>query len=188
LRKMLAAVAVERVTHYTHRLADRDEALRRCADLCAAAERDVLVLGWPDELDELQPALARLVGAGVGVTVLSFGQMTHEVGDVHHHRAGAPETVVQLFGGRLLLLIADLEQVVVAGFVEGEAWGILTDDPAVITLASHFVRFDMSVQLLMSRLEGSKELAEWSDDPQLKKINSNGTAAAWLRHLKPDTV
>jgi sugar-specific transcriptional regulator TrmB len=185
LRKMLATVAAERVTHYTHRLADRDEALRRCADLCAAAQNDVLALGWPEELDELRPAFARASSVGVDISVLAFGELRDPVGTVLRHRNGSPESVVDLFGGRLLLLIADLEQVVVAGFVETDAWGILTDDPAVITLASHFVRFDMSVQLLMARLEGSRELEEWINDPELKRINANGTAAAWLRHLRP---
>jgi sugar-specific transcriptional regulator TrmB len=185
LRKQLSSVAIEQATHYTHRLADREETLRRCMDLCAAAKRDVLVLGWPEELHDLRRALARAQTGGAAVKILSFGEFVDPVGEVHLHRSGSAESVVELFSGRLLVLIADLEEIIVAGFVDDEAWGILTDDPAVITLGSHFVRFDMSVQLLMTRLEGDPVLAEWLADPALKRINENGTAIAWLRHLRP---
>jgi EmrB/QacA subfamily drug resistance transporter len=159
LRKMLATVAVERTTHFTHSLAERQEALRRCQDLCVGAQNELLLLAWPDELGEMTQALRRAHSAGVNVNVLCFGETDEPVGRVQTHVMAPPKDVFESLGCRLLVLVADLEQVVIAGFVDDEAWGILTDDPAVVAVASEFVHFDMAVQVELALVEDQPEFA-----------------------------
>jgi sugar-specific transcriptional regulator TrmB len=178
LRRSLAAVSVQRTSRYTHALADRAEAIRRSEDMCLGARDELLVLAWPEDIAPIKSALRRAHTSGVTVRVLTMGLDPDPVGHTFEHIEGPPDEVLSTLGSRMFVFVADLEQTVIAGFSEFDSWGIFTDDPAVIAVASQFVRFDMTVQLMMKRLSGQSVIAEWRADPETKLIAGRSTRTA----------
>jgi hypothetical protein len=94
----------------------------------------------------------------VEVSVVSFGTEPFDgPGNVHEHRYSAPETVLEEFGYRLVVVVGDRREAVVGGFGDGAAWGVYTADPAVALMAAEFVRQDIVLQILADRV-GAAEL------------------------------
>jgi hypothetical protein len=81
------------------------------------------------------------------------------------------------------VLAADREQVVIAGLLQDEAWGILTDDPAIAALATEFIRFDIVVQHYFAQTDPSVLATLKMDDQTAAFIRKKPTAAGLLRRL-----
>jgi hypothetical protein len=181
---MLPKLAVRPSVHYTHSLPSRSEVLGRCQDLIATARTDMIILTWPEEYKVLEPALRRAEKDGVDISMVLFGSESEVVGRAFEHVfASGPEVMGDL-GCRLHVLVSDHEAVVVAGLLEDEAWGVFTDDPAVVMLASEFIVFDMSVQHFVKYV-GPERLADWKKNNRvdLSFFRGRSSPAALLRRL-----
>jgi sugar-specific transcriptional regulator TrmB len=182
LRSALPEVASPPQVRLVHSLLDRSSLLARAEDVVSAARNDLFLSGWPEEISELKPLVRRAADEGVDVSVVSFGEDPQPVGNTVAHRFSKPEVVLENLGCRLLVVSADREQAVIGGVVNGEAWGVYTDDPAVVLVAVEYVRHDIAMHLIAEKFDLEDFEQFWTSDPALNHLRADhGSAAAMLR-------
>jgi hypothetical protein len=77
---------------------------------------------------------------------------------------------------------ADREQAVIGGVVNGDAWGVFTDDPAVVLVAVEYVRHDIAMHLIAEKFDLEDFEQFWTSDPALRRLRADhGAPAALLR-------
>lgn len=164
-----------------HSLADRTSLLARAEDVVAAARDELFVSGWPDEVAALKPITRRADAEGVDVSVVVFGDDPEPVGRTTTHRYSSPEVVLENLGCRLLVVAADREQAVIGGVVNGDAWGVYTDDPAVVLVAVEYVRHDIALHVIADKFATEDFETFWTSEPALLRLRADhGIPAALL--------
>lgn len=178
----LPEVASPPQVRIVHNLTDRDSLLARAEDVVGVARNDLFLSGWPAEIEPLKPSVRRAEAEGVDVSVVSFGEDPDPVGQTTRHRFSTPEVVQENLGCRLLVVSADREQAVIGGVVNGDAWGVFTDDPAVVLVAVEYVRHDIAMHLIAEKFAPDDFEAFWANDPALRRLRADhGIPAALLK-------
>jgi sugar-specific transcriptional regulator TrmB len=188
LRPMFDKLGKPQGVHFTHALQSRAEILDRAQDLIASARSELALIIWPEELSDLDPTLRRAADNGVDITVVSFGEPEPDaVGRTFSHVFSSPEEALAGMGCRVLVVVADREQVVTGGLLHDAAWGVLTDDPAIAAVATMLVQFDVFVQHFVHQLD-PKTVAAFRglDDPQLAFLRGRTTLGPLVRQLADD--
>lgn len=186
LRGTLAELAAPPQVRLVHNLSDRASLLARAEDVVAAARKDVFLSGWPTELEPLKPAARRAEADGVDVSVVTFGEDPDPVGQTTPHRFSQPAVVLENLGCRLLVVCADREQAVIGGVVNEDAWGVYTDDPAVVLVAVEYVRHDIAMHLIAEKFAPDDFESFWASDPALLRLRADhGAPAALLKRGAP---
>lgn len=181
LSSALPQVAAPSQVRLVHNLSDRESLLARAEDVVAAARTDLFLSGWPAEIAPLKSTVRRADAEGVEVTVVTFGEDPEPVGSTFPHRFSSPEVVLENLGCRLLVVAADREQAVIGGVVDGDAWGVYTDDPAVVLVAVEYVRHDIAMHLIAEKFAPEDFETFWKSDPALRKLRADhGIPAALL--------
>ncbi|GAA1866428.1 helix-turn-helix domain-containing protein [Pseudonocardia ailaonensis] len=181
LTSALPQVAAPSQVRLVHNLTDRESLLARAEDVVAAARTDLFLSGWPAEIAPLKPTVRKADDEGVDVTVVTFGEDPDPVGTTYPHRFSEPEVVLENLGCRLLVVAADREQAVIGGVVDGDAWGVYTDDPAVVLVAVEYVRHDIAMHLIAEKIPPEEFEAFWTSDPALRRLRADhGIPAALL--------
>ena len=182
LREALPEIASPTQVRLVHSLSDRSSLLARAEDVIAAARTDIFLSGFPAELDPLKPAARRAEADGVDVSVVTFGEDKDPVGSTTPHRFSAPEVVLENLGCRLLVVSGDREQAVIGGVVGSDAWGVFTDDPAVVLVAVEYVRHDIAMHLIAERFAPEEFESFWTENPRLRRLRADhGAPAALLK-------
>jgi sugar-specific transcriptional regulator TrmB len=140
LRAELPRLGVPAQTFQSYNLDDRRAVLERAAVLIRAARRGIWAAIWPADMPDLAPLLDEARRADVDVTVLLGGDRSGPSAAAFWHRNAPHDSVLAHLGYRLLVLIADNNQAVIAGFQGAHTWGSFTDNPAVVLLAVEYVR------------------------------------------------
>ncbi|MFD1825052.1 MULTISPECIES: TrmB family transcriptional regulator [Mumia] len=162
-----------------HGLDSQPGLVLRAQDVVAAARHDLFVSGWPSEIETLKDLMKEAAGRGVEVSVVSFGRDSDPVGSTTEHRYSEPDVVLENLGCRLLVVAADRNQAVIGGLTERGAWGVYTDDPAVVLVAVEFVRHDIAMHLVVDRLLDPAAFEEfWVNDDAIKRLRADHGAAA----------
>jgi sugar-specific transcriptional regulator TrmB len=182
LEDSLARVAVLPEAHLIHNLSRHEDIISRAADVVTGARRELFLSGWPEDLCLIKPLVRKADRAGIDVSVMSFGEDDDPVGRTYSHRFSTPEVVYRNLGCRLLVVVADRQEVLIGGFLEDDAWGVYADDPAVVLVAVEYVRHDIAMQVLAERVGPDKVRDFWLSDPELMRLRSDdGVPALALR-------
>lgn len=182
LRGALAEVAAPPQVRLVHNLSDRASLLARAQDVIAEARKDVFLSGWPSELEPLKAVARQAEADGVDVSVVTFGEDPEPVGQTIPHRFSTPDVVLENLGCRLLVACADREQAVIGGVVNGDAWGVYTDDPAIVLVAVEYVRHDIAMHLIAEKFAPDDFESFWQSDPAVLRLRADhGAPAALLR-------
>ncbi len=182
LRNALPEIAAPTQVRLIHSLTDRVSLLERAEDVIAAARTDVFLSGFPAEIEPLKASARRAIDSGVEVSVVSFGEDPDPVGNTTTHRFSPPEVVLENLGCRLLVVSGDREQAVIGGVVNSDAWGMYTDDPAVVLVAVEYVRHDIAMHLIAERFAPDDFESFWTSDPVLSRLRADhGASAALLK-------
>ncbi|MCU1454113.1 MAG: transcriptional regulator, TrmB [Acidimicrobiales bacterium] len=148
----LDAVTQPREVPVSHHIEGREAVLQRAVDLVGSAKRELYVSGWADDLHELEPALRAAQQLGVDVMIVRFDGAGPLPGHVTEHRFPDPTALLEQGGCRLLVVVEDRRQVLIAGSVDEQMWAVSSDDPALITLATEGLRSDRAVQALVAEV------------------------------------
>ncbi|MGI5272346.1 TrmB family transcriptional regulator [Nonomuraea sp. CA-218870] len=180
LREALPEVASPTQVRLIHNLTDRSSLLTRAEDVVAAARRDLFLSGWPAEIEPLKALARRAEADGVDVSAVVFGDDPDPVGHTTQHRFSSPKVALENLGCRLLVVVADREQAVIGGVVNEEAWGVYTDDPAVVLVAVEYVRHDIAMHLIVEKFAAEDFETFWKSDPALLRLRADHGAPATL--------
>ncbi|GAA4530619.1 MULTISPECIES: TrmB family transcriptional regulator [Nonomuraea] len=180
LRESLPEVASPTQVRLIHNLTDRSSLITRAEDVVSAARRDLFLSGWPAELEPLKPLARRAESDGVDVSTVVFGDDPDPVGHTTQHRFSSPKVALENLGCRLLVVVADREQAVIGGVINDDAWGVYTDDPAVVLVAVEYVRHDIAMHLIVEKFAAEDFETFWKSDPALLRLRADHGAPATL--------
>lgn len=183
LSEQLPAIATPPQVHLLHGMEGRESLMARATDVVAAAKHDLFVSGWPDEVATLKQLMKEADAAGAETSVVSFGPDPDPVGHTTEHTHSSPEVVLENLGCRLLVVAADRKQAVIGGLTGQGAWGVYTDDPAVVLVAVEYVRHDIAMHLITDRFIDAEQFEDfWANDAEVKRLRADhGAAAEMLR-------
>ncbi|MER5648447.1 helix-turn-helix domain-containing protein [Streptosporangium sp. NPDC002524] len=189
LEVSLPAIVAPPKAHLIHNLKDAGALLARAEDVVAGARGDLFLSIWPEEMGLLSSLVRRAVERGVETSVMHFGTAREQVGNLYEHRFPSPPPFLDEQGGlkenpdhRLLVVAGDRREALVGGFAGGTAWGVYTEDPAVVAMAVEYVRQDIALQIVADRVghEAMREI--WATDPDLRRfLADRDRPAALLR-------
>lgn len=183
---LLPAIAAAPTVHLLHNLTGSAALLERAADVVAGARRELFLSLWPEEMALLGTEVARAEGRGAAVTSVAFGDLGSTVGRTYQHTLSTPEVVLENLGCRLLTVVGDRTEAVVGGFTETGAWGVYTDNPAVVLLAVEYIRHDIAIQLMGEHFDADQIRAFWREDPDMNRLRADrGFPAAALQASEP---
>ncbi len=174
LSTSLPMVSAPRDAHLTQQIRGRRQVLDRAKDVIESAASDLLVSIWPPEVPEVIDELRRAAGRGVEVTTIVFGeaQTLDGIGSVFEHRFSAPEIVEERLGCRLFAFVADRSNVLTAGAVGDETWGMWCDDPATALVVAEYIRHDMAIQSILRSPHGAALRGLWDESEELQKLRA----------------
>lgn len=171
LRGLLTTIAVDLRVHLIYNISGRAALMDRFIELLRSAQRELYVSAWPDELEVLHPLLVSAQRAGVEVFLLSFGTVNDaSLEHMYLHTLSPPNQILSRLGCRLSVAVADRREVVIGGLLGPEAWGVFTDNPAVVQLAGEYVRHDIAIQLMGHHFDRDAVSAFWEHDPDLQQL------------------
>lgn len=160
LQAELPSLAAPQEAHLIHNITSYQPLIQRCEDVIRDARRELFVSIWPEELELLRPFIEQAQDRGVDVTMLVFGEEPPEIGHTYRHRFSPPDFVLDYLGYRLFVVVGDDRQSVVGGSHGADAWGVYSDNPAVVTLSMEYVRHDIAMQLLGSQF-GATQVTDY---------------------------
>jgi HTH-type transcriptional regulator, sugar sensing transcriptional regulator len=174
LATSLPMVSAPRDAHLTQQIRGRRHVLDRAKDVIESASSDLLVSIWPPEVPELLDELRRASARGVEVTTLIFGapDALDGIGTVFEHRFSAPEIVEERLGCRLFAFVADRSNVLTAGAVGDDTWGMWCDDPATALVVAEYIRHDMAIQSILGSPHGVNLRGLWDESEELQRLRA----------------
>jgi HTH-type transcriptional regulator, sugar sensing transcriptional regulator len=182
LDMMLPAIAAPPTVHLIHNLSGVASLLDRARDVVAGARRELFLSIWPEEMTALRETVVRAEQRGVAVTSIAFGDIGDPVGRTYQHALSTPEVVMENLGCRMLTVVGDRQEAVIGGVTETGAWGVYTDNPAVVLLAVEYIRHDIAIQLMGDHFDADQIRDFWREDPDMNRLRADrGLPAATLQ-------
>ena len=179
---MLPAIAAPPTVHLIHNLSGAASLLDRAGDVIAGARRELFLSIWPEEMTALGDLVEQAEARGVAVTSIAFGDLGDPVGHTYQHALSTPDVVLENLGCRMLTVVGDRQEAVVGGFTETGAWGVYTDNPAVVLLAVEYIRHDIAIQLMGDHFDADQIRDFWREDPDMNRLRADrGLPAATLQ-------
>lgn len=173
LRGLLPSVTAPSQVHLIHNIGDPDSLIARAQDVVAGARWDLFVSSFPEELEPLWPLLSEAEQRRVDITLMSFGEPSQTVGHSFTHRYSSPEVVVTNLGCRLLVVVGDRREAIIGGLHNSSAWGVYTDNPAVVMLAVEYIRHDVAMHVIADHMPEAALEEFWTSDPELQRLRSD---------------
>lgn len=122
-----------------------DAILDHARALIRAAEGDIYLSVWSDEISSLLDDLEDADGRGVGIAGMLYGVDPPRVGwwQQHSYR----ETVASRIGGRMLTLVTDAAEALIAHIPDsGEASAVRTRSPVLTLVAEEYLIHELTLQ------------------------------------------
>lgn len=158
--------------HVVHQLQSTSTVIDRARDLIGQSRREILSLVFPEELPYIRDDLAEADKRGVDVTTVLMGNDDVDVGvgRLHQHRFRPAAKIEERVGGRLLILVGDVDAALISASTPGGMSGMFTNDWAVVLVALELIRHDVALQILAER-HGWAQMSEMlASDPDLSRL------------------
>jgi sugar-specific transcriptional regulator TrmB len=182
LDAMLPAIAAPPTVHLIHNLSGAAALLDRARDVISGARQELFLSIWPEEMAALRDTVVRADARSVAVTAIAFGDVGTPIGRTHQHELSTPDVVLENLGCRMLTVVGDRQEAVIGGFTDAGAWGVYTDNPAVVLLSVEYIRHDIATQLMGHHFDAEQIQKFWREDPDLNRLRADrGLPAATLR-------
>ncbi|ONK23770.1 TrmB family transcriptional regulator [Bacillus sp. VT-16-64] len=164
-------VKVEVIQH----LEGRKYILNAMKKLMNDAYEEIWLSLWEEELGDLQTTAETQCKNGKEMySVLFTDQETDSFGKSFYHHKHTSTIEKQRMGQRLSIVIKDHEEVLIAGFIDGQIpQAIQTKDMMLILLAKEYIRHDMMMKIVGNKFGHEQLDALWRKDDLLTYIVQN---------------
>jgi hypothetical protein len=123
------------------------------------AGEEIYVSAWDETFEWLRPALVDAETRGVRIFAMVYGESELDVGFWQRH--SYRETVATRIGGRMLTLVADSSEALVAHIpVHGDPSGVYTRNPVICLVTEEYLRHDLILQNAKT-MTGYEEWDRW---------------------------
>jgi HTH-type transcriptional regulator, sugar sensing transcriptional regulator len=160
-------------------VAGRDAIIDHARVIVRNASSEIYLSIWGENLDLLRADLAAADARGVRIFGMLYGEGDLDVGWWQHH--SYRETVASRIGGRMLTLVADGCEALIAHMPEqGDPSAVRTQNPVLCLVAEEYLIHDLTLQKAKT-MTGYAEWDQWlRADEQVRELTVGRTG-----HLTP---
>jgi sugar-specific transcriptional regulator TrmB len=160
-------------------VAGRDAIIDHARVIVRKARSEIYLSIWGENLDLLRTDLAAADARGVRIFGMLYGEGELDVGWWQHH--SYRETVASRIGGRMLTLVADGTEALIAHMPErGDPSAVRTQNPVLCLVAEEYLIHDLTLQKAKT-MTGYEEWDQWlRADEQVRELTVGRTG-----HLVP---
>jgi sugar-specific transcriptional regulator TrmB len=160
-------------------VAGRDAIIDHARVIVRNAKSEIYLSIWGENLDLLRSDLAAADARGVRIFGMLYGEGDLDVGWWQHH--SYRETVASRIGGRMLTLVADGKEALIAHMPErGDPSAVRTQNPVLCLVAEEYLIHDLTLQKAKT-MTGYEEWDQWlRADEQVRELTVGRTG-----HLVP---
>lgn len=173
LDAMLPAIAAPPTVHLIHNIFGAAALLERARDVVAGTRHELFLSIWPEEMAPLRDEVAQAESRSVAVTSIAFGDLGDPIGRTFQHELSTPVVALENLGCRLLTVVGDRKEAVIGGFTGSGAWGVYTDNPAVVLLSVEYIRHDIAIQLMGKHFDAEQIRAFWQEDVDMNRLRAD---------------
>lgn len=154
---------VTRIVRYEH-------IVQEMLSMIRLSEKAIWLSIWSPIVKEIEAAIREKEGSIPIFTVL-FGAEDKSLGHTYHHNYMAPDIVSKRMGGYLTIVIRDEEEALIAKFSDkGSEWAVKSTDPALVLIATEYIRHDIMVEETINMLGPEKLDALWKSREDLIQV------------------
>jgi sugar-specific transcriptional regulator TrmB len=118
------------------------EIVAKTVEMVEAAQTEVLVMLWPEELPQVESVLRLAEARGVAIAMCVYGDAEPGVGAVYHH--GLDDHVRRNQRGRRMVVVIDRHEALVSHFSEsGDATAHWSTNLGFVQMSEDYVRHDI---------------------------------------------
>jgi Cd2+/Zn2+-exporting ATPase len=173
LEEALPKLAGERVDSSILTLGSWSMIAQEAGRMIAEARERISLSAWADTLDGLNEHLAAASKRGVEVAAMIYGDGALERGSWTRHND--KEIVAERIGGRMMTVVADGAQVLVAHRPsDARAVGIRTGNPVLCLMVEEYLHHDFLVERAKTNLGLERWERWWRSDPELRDVILGG--------------
>jgi len=155
----------------------REAILENARFIVTAAEHEIYVSIWPDDLGAIDGALTAAHGRGIRIFGMFYGDEPPAAGSWYSH--GYRQIVTDRIKGRMLTLVVDGEEALVAHIPRrGEASAVRTRNPVLALITREYLHHDIVLQRAQVAIGLDEWDRWWQGDPDLRTIILSGRTAA----------
>ncbi len=145
---------VTRIVQYEHIISEMRSMIR-------AAKKELWLSIWSPTVASIEDVLKEKE-TDIPIFTVLFGDESKSFGHTYHHNYMAPNIVSERMGGYLTIVIRDEEEALIAKFSDkGSEWAVKSMDPALVLIATEYIRHDIMVEEVTNAFGPEKLDALW---------------------------
>lgn len=171
LENELSALESERETDVIWRIRSNEHVMEEMLALIHQTKHELWLSVWEPQALLIKEAVDRLTETGTQVFSILFGAPETRLGLTYHHNYMPPDVVKKRMGGHLTVAARDGEEVIIANFSDhSPAWAVKTRDPALVLVATEYIRHDIMIEEVTQEFGPNKLDALWRNKPDLIQV------------------
>ncbi|MBN1798490.1 MAG: TrmB family transcriptional regulator [Spirochaetales bacterium] len=152
LNKELPLLKQEAHVSYIWNLTEYGDFINKARQLIEAAEAELLISTWKQELEQVSDLLTKKEEQNVKIAVVHFGRVEQKIGMTFPHPI--ENTIYAEKGGRGFVLISDSREALMATVrKEGKVEGAWSKNRGFVTLAEDYVKHDVYIMKIVERFD-----------------------------------
>lgn len=171
LDQKLNCLEQERQVDVISHIRTDEQILKEISNMIERAEEELWISVWEQQVTELESLIHKIEQAGVHVFSILFGAPQMKIGTTFHHNYMTPDVVKERMGGQLTVVARDGKEVLIANFSEhSTSWAVTTYDPALVLVATEYIRHDIMVEEITKEFGPDKLDALWRGNADLVHV------------------
>ncbi|PEY32311.1 TrmB family transcriptional regulator [Bacillus cereus] len=171
LDRKLNCLEQERQVDVISHIRTDKQILKEISNIIERAEEELWISVWEQQVTELESLIYKKEQDGVHVFSILFGAPQTKIGTTFHHNYMTPDVVKERMGGHLTVVARDGKEVLIANFLDhSTSWAVTTYDPALVLVATEYVRHDIMVEEITQEFGPDKLDALWCGNADLVHV------------------
>ncbi|WNS78049.1 helix-turn-helix domain-containing protein [Domibacillus sp. DTU_2020_1001157_1_SI_ALB_TIR_016] len=168
LEKNLLTLENEQETDVIWRVNSDEKVMTEIIEMIDEAQEEVWLSIWNPQAAAVKKVIEKKVSEKIKVFSMLFSEPNTKLGITYHHDFMAHDISEKRMGGHLTIVVRDKEEVLIANFSpDTAAWAVKTKDPALVLVATEYIRHDIAFGELAKEVGIDKVQSFWRNDPDL---------------------
>lgn len=167
----MPAIESERETDVIWHIRSHEHVIEEMLNIIRSAKNELWLSVWEKQVPLIKEAIDQRVEDDIHIFSILFGAPNTQLGLTFHHNYMPPEVVKERMGGHLTIAARDGEEVLIANFTENSfAWAVKTQDPALVLVATEYIRHDIMIEEITKEFGPDKLDALWRTNIDLSHV------------------
>lgn len=171
LEQQLPSIESERETDVIWHIRSHEHVIEEMLNVIRSAKNELWLSVWEKQVPQIKNAIDQRLKDGIHIFSILFGAPDIQLGTTFHHNYMPPDVVKERMGGQLTVAARDGEEVLIANFTEKSfAWAVKTKDPALVLVATEYIRHDIMIEEITAEFGSDKLDALWRTNIHLSHV------------------